>query len=175
MHFRRISKLIINYIVTTAIFWINDSPPSKYGLVLSNTKAPGQIVLITLVDYKNIFHLQTVEYVQVHQQDESQKTIDIDRTFGEIVLDPQNNLQDGYLSEILQTEKHLRRLPCTPANMTEGVIERYDTFTTKGFLYELHFGGFRDQPIPLDYYDLLNDKDDYNNNIHVTPVDNFFP
>ena len=59
--------------------------------------------------------------------------------------------------------------------MTEGVIERYDTFTTKGFLYELHFGGFRDQPIPLDYYDLLNDKDDYNNNIHVTPVDNFFP
>ena len=59
--------------------------------------------------------------------------------------------------------------------MTEGVIERYDTFTTKGFLYELHFGSFRDQPIPPDYYDLLNDKDDYNNNIPVTPVDNFFP
>ena len=58
--------------------------------------------------------------------------------------------------------------------MTEGGIEQYDTFNTKRFLYELHFGGFHDQPIPPDCYDLLNDNDDYNNNIPGTPVDNFF-
>ena len=59
--------------------------------------------------------------------------------------------------------------------MTEGVIEQYNTFNTKIFLYELHFGGFHDQPIPPDYYDLLNDNDDYKNNIPGTPVENFFP
>ena len=55
------------------------------------------------------------------------------------------------------------------------MIERYDNFNTKGFPDELHFGGIHGQTIPPDYYDLLNDNDDYNNNIPGTPVENFFP
>ena len=35
------------------------------------------------------------------------------------------------------------------------------------------FGDFRDQPIPTQYYDFLND--DYDNNIPGTLVDNFLP
>ena len=57
--------------------------------------------------------------------------------------------------------------------MTDGAIECYDTFITKGCLDELLFGDFHDQPIPPDYYDLLNDDDgdDDDNNIPGTPID----
>ena len=44
--------------------------------------------------------------------------------------------------------------------MTEDVIEKYDTFNTKGCPEDLIFGGFNDQPIPSTYSDLTNDYDD---------------
>ena len=43
--------------------------------------------------------------------------------------------------------------------MTEEVIERYDTFNTKGCPEELIFGDFNYQPIPSTYSDLTNDYD----------------
>ena len=53
--------------------------------------------------------------------------------------------------------------------MINDVIERYDTFNTKGFPYELNFGDFNDQPIPSDYYNFLNDSNDDGNIITGTP------
>ena len=55
--------------------------------------------------------------------------------------------------------------------MTEGVIEQYDTFNTKGCPDELIFGGFNDQPIPSDYYNIINDDNDDGKNIPGTPID----
>ena len=43
--------------------------------------------------------------------------------------------------------------------MTEDVIERYDTFNTKGCLEDLIFGDFNDQPIPSTYSTITNDYD----------------
>ena len=40
--------------------------------------------------------------------------------------------------------------------MPKDVIERYDTFNTKGFPDELIFGEFNDQPIPSEYFNFLN-------------------
>ena len=59
--------------------------------------------------------------------------------------------------------------------MTEDVIERYDTFNTKGCSYELIFGDFNDQPIPPDYYYFLNDDDGKGNNITGTTVGDVIP
>ena len=55
--------------------------------------------------------------------------------------------------------------------MTVDVIERYETFNNKGCTYELLLGNLHDQPIPPNYYDLLNDVNDYDNNIIGTPVE----
>ena len=52
-----------------------------------------------MVDYKEVFRLQPVEYVQVHQEDEPRNKIDIDRTVGAISLVPPYNLQGGYFLE----------------------------------------------------------------------------
>ena len=54
--------------------------------------------------------------------------------------------------------------------MTEDVIECYDTFNIKGLSDKLIFGDSNDQPIPYNYYNFLNDDDDYRNNITGTPV-----
>ena len=54
------------------------------------------------------------------------------------------------------------------------MIEWYYTFNTKLCPYELPFGYFYDQPIPPDYYDLLNDNDAYDNNTPDTTVDDVF-
>ena len=59
--------------------------------------------------------------------------------------------------------------------MTEDLIELYETFNTKLCLDELIFGNFNDQPIPSDYYNLLNDDSDNGNNIPGTPVDGTLP
>ena len=56
--------------------------------------------------------------------------------------------------------------------MTEDVIEYYDTFNTKGCLNKITSGEFNDQPIPYNYYNLLNDEYGDGNNIPDTPVDN---
>ena len=125
--------------------------------------------------YKKVFRLQTGKYVQVHQEDEPWNTIDIDRTVGAIILVPQYNLQGGFLFGILTTGKHLRRSHCTPFNITEDVIECYDNFNTKGNPDEPLVGKFHDQPIPPDYYDLLNDDDEDNNNITGAPDDYVLP
>ena len=53
------------------------------------------------------FQLQPGEHVQIHQENETWITIDIDQTFGEIFLGPQYNLQGGYCFEILLTGKLL--------------------------------------------------------------------
>ena len=50
--------------------------------------------------------------------------------------------------------------------MTEDFIEQYDTFNTKSCPEDLIFGGFNNQPIPSNYYDIRNDSDDYG-----TPID----
>ena len=34
---------------------------------------------------------------------------------------------------------------------------------------------FHDQPIPPDYYYLINDEDEYDNNVSGTPVENVLP
>ena len=101
--------------------------------------------------------LQPGEYVQVHQEDEPRNTIYINRTVCAIALGSQYNLQGGYFFESLLTDKRLRRSHWTPVNMTEDVIERYDTFNTKGCPEDLVFGDFNDQPIPSTYSDLTND------------------
>ena len=44
--------------------------------------------------------------------------------------------------------------------MIEDVIERYNTFNTKGCPEDLIFGNFNDQPIPSTYSDVTNDYDD---------------
>ena len=59
--------------------------------------------------------------------------------------------------------------------MTKDVIERYDTFNTKGWPDELIFCNFNDQPILTDYYNFLNDYDDNGSNISGTPVGNALP
>ena len=59
--------------------------------------------------------------------------------------------------------------------MNDDLVKRYDTFNIKVFPDELFFGDFYDQPIPPDYYNLLNDNDDHDNNIPVNPVDGVFP
>ena len=53
------------------------------------------------------------------------------------------------------------------------MIERYDTFNTKVSPYELPFSVFYYQPITPDYHDSHNYDDEDDNNIPVTPVDNF--
>ena len=96
MQFKRISRIMMVHLVASAIFWINAFPPSTPGAGLSETKGPGQFILGNTVDYRKVFRLQPVEYVQVHQEDEPQNTIAIDQTVGEIALGPQYNLQGGY-------------------------------------------------------------------------------
>ena len=59
--------------------------------------------------------------------------------------------------------------------MTEDGIEVYDAFNTKWCPDELIFGGFNDQPITSDYYNLLNDDDDDGNNTPGTTVVNALP
>ena len=49
--------------------------------------------------------------------------------------------------------------------MTEDVIERYDTFNTKGCPEDLIFGDFNDQSIPFAYSDLTNDY--YDNDTQI--------
>ena len=56
--------------------------------------------------------------------------------------------------------------------MTKDVIERYAGFNTKGCPDELFFYDFNDQPIPSNYYNVLNDDDEIGNNIPGTPVGN---
>ena len=43
--------------------------------------------------------------------------------------------------------------------MNEDVIERYDTFNTKGYPEDLIFGDFHDQPISSTYSDPTDDYD----------------
>ena len=70
------------------------------------------------MDHNKVFRLHTGEYVHVHQEDETQNTIDIYWSVRAIVLVPQYNLQGGYFFENILTEKRLRRSHWTPANMT---------------------------------------------------------
>ena len=59
----------------------------------------------------------------MHQEDETQNKIAIDRTVGAISLGPQYNLQGGDFFKSLLTGKLLPRSHWTPVNMTEDVIE----------------------------------------------------
>ena len=58
--------------------------------------------------------------------------------------------------------------------MTLDVLRLCDNFNTKGCPNELLFGDFCDQPIPPNYYELLNDNDDDDNNTPGTPVGDVF-
>ena len=95
----------------------------------------------------------------MHQEYEPRNTISIDRTVGTIALGPQYNLQGGYFFDNLPTGERLRRSHWTPVNMPDDVIEKYETFNTKGCPEELIYGEFNDQPIPSTYSDLTNDYD----------------
>ena len=72
----------------------------------------------------------------------------------------------------LLTGKRLQRSHWNTVNINEDVIEFYDTVNTKGCPDELVFGNFNEKNIPFDYYNLLNDENDDDNNIHDTTVDN---
>ena len=160
MPLKRISKLMIVNIFASTIFWLNVFPPSTSGIIMSDRKGPRQLILGDTVDYKKVCRLQPGEYVQVHQEDEPQNMIAIDRTVGAIALGNQYNLQGGYFFDILLTGKLLRRSHWTLFNMPGDVIELYDTFNTKGCPEDLIFGDFNDQPIPSTYYELINNYDD---------------
>ena len=67
----------------------------------------------------------------MHQEDEPRNTIDIDRTVNAIAPGPPYKRQGGYFFESILTDKRLRRSHWTSVNMTEDVIEQYDTFNTK--------------------------------------------
>ena len=69
MPFKRISKLMIVHLVSTAIFWLNYFPPSKPGLGLSNTKVLKQFVPGNVVEYKKVYYLHLVKYVELHEED----------------------------------------------------------------------------------------------------------
>ena len=56
--------------------------------------------------------------------------------------------------------------------MTEDVIERYDTFNTKGCPKDLTFGDFNDQPSPSTYFDLKNYYKDNGTQIYAALLDN---
>ena len=122
---------MIVHLVASAIFWLNEFSLSTPGAGISDTKGPGQLILGYTVDSKKIFYLKPGEYVQVHQEDQPPNKIDIDQTAGTIALGPEYTLQGGYFYESLLTGKRLRRSHWTPFNMTEDVIEQYDTFNTK--------------------------------------------
>ena len=96
MPFKQISKIMIVHLVASAVLWLDAFPPSTPGAGLSDTKGPGQLILGNTVNYKKVFRLQPGKYVQVHQEDELQNTIAIDRTVGAIALGPQYNLQGGF-------------------------------------------------------------------------------
>ena len=94
--FKRISMLMIVNNSTSAILWIHVFTPSKPGAGISDTKCPRQLFLGNMVNYKKFCRLQSREYVQLHQEDETCNTIFIDWTVGSIVLRHQYNLQGGY-------------------------------------------------------------------------------
>ena len=56
--------------------------------------------------------------------------------------------------------------------MTEDVIEKYETFNTRGCSEDLIFGGFNDHPIPSAYSDLTHDYDDDGTQIEAALMDN---
>ena len=85
---------------------------------MSDTKGLGKLIFVNTVDYKKLCRLHPGEYDQVHQYDEPQNTISIDRTVSAIALGPQYNLQGGYCFESLITGKHLWRSHWTPVNMS---------------------------------------------------------
>ena len=91
------------HLVSYAIFWINEPPPSKPGAGLSDTKFLGKLVLGTVVNYRKVCRLHPGEYVQLNQEDEPLSTIEVDRDVGVIILGPQNNLEGDYLFDILLT------------------------------------------------------------------------
>ena len=108
----------------------------------------------------------------MHQDDEPQKTISIDRNVGAIAQGPQYNLQGGYFFEILLTGKHLRWSHWNSINMTNDIIEQYGTLNTKGCPEDLNFGDFNDQPTPSTYSDLTNYYDGNSTQINATLMDN---
>ena len=59
--------------------------------------------------------------------------------------------------------------------MNKDVIGLYDTFNTKVFPNELIFGDFNYQPIPSNYYNLLNDDDEDGNNVPSNTVEDDIP
>ena len=69
---------MISYFAATAIFWLNYFPLSKPSAALFNIKGPKQIVLGTVVEYKNCCHIYPVKYAQVHQDYEPRYTVNID-------------------------------------------------------------------------------------------------
>ena len=56
--------------------------------------------------------------------------------------------------------------------MNEDVIERYNTFNTKGCPEDLIFGGYNDQLIPYTYSDLKNNYDDDGTQINAALTNN---
>ena len=59
--------------------------------------------------------------------------------------------------------------------MNTDKIERYGIFNTKGCPDELIFGDFNEQPIPSNYFNLLNDDDDNDTNFPGNIVNNELP
>ena len=108
----------------------------------------------------------------MHQEDETQNTIAINRTVDAIALGPQYNRQVGYFFETLLTGERLRRSHWTPVNMTEDVIEWYDTFNTNFFPEDLIFGELNDQTIPSTYSDITNEYDNDGTKIDADLTDN---
>ena len=56
--------------------------------------------------------------------------------------------------------------------MTEGDIEKYEIFNTKGCPEDLIFVYFNNQPIPSTYSDIMNDYDEDFTPIGAALVDN---
>ena len=108
----------------------------------------------------------------MHREDELCNTIYINQDVGAISILPQYNLQGVYCCGSLLIWKRLQKSHWTPVNMTEYVIEKYDTFNTNGSPEELVFCGFHNQPIPYNYSDLTNNYDDNGTSIYASLMEN---
>ena len=51
--------------------WLTAFIAYKHVTGLSDTKFPGKLILVTIVEYKKIFRLHQDDYIQVHQEDEA--------------------------------------------------------------------------------------------------------
>jgi len=121
MPFKKLTKLMVVYLVAFSIFWLNAFPLKKRGI--SRTMSPGKIVTGCDIDYNNVAKLQPGEYVHTHENNNPTNTLKY-RTVAAIALCPSFNLSGTFYYQNLETGRRLSRSYCTPIPMSAHVITR---------------------------------------------------